>query len=71
MSYFLLGVIAQEQGRCDEAIGEFERAIDRKRLGRRRLCRTCARLGDCFGRTGRRPSRARVQHRDRDDSRVA
>jgi tetratricopeptide (TPR) repeat protein len=54
MSYFLLGVIAQEQGRCDEAIGEFERAIDRKRLEPQTVVPNLhARLGDCFGRTGR------------------
>jgi arylsulfatase A-like enzyme/Tfp pilus assembly protein PilF len=54
MSYFLLGVIAQEQGRCDDAIGEFERAIDRKRLEPQTVVPNLhARLGDCFGRTGR------------------
>jgi len=54
MSEFFLGVIAQEQRQCDEAIGHFERAIDAKRLEPRVIVRNLhAGLGDCLAQTGR------------------
>ena len=54
MSHYLLGVIAQQRARCDEAIGHFERAIDAKRLEPRAVVRNLhAALADCLARTGR------------------
>ena len=54
MSHFLLGVIARQHARCDEAIGHFERAIDAKRLEPKVVVRSLhAALGDCLARTGR------------------
>ena len=54
MSHYLLGVIAQQQGRCDEGIGHFERAIAAKRLEPRTVVRNLhAGLADCLARSGR------------------
>jgi choline-sulfatase len=54
MSHFLLGVIARQHARCDEAIGHFERAIEAKRLEPHVVVRSLhAELGDCLARTGR------------------
>ena len=54
MSHYLLGVIAQQQAKCDEAIGHFERAIDAKRLEPRAVVRNLhAGLADCLARAGR------------------
>ena len=54
MSIYLLGVIAQQSGRCDEAIGHFERAIEAKRLEPRAVVRNLhSALADCLARAGR------------------
>ncbi|OLC46345.1 MAG: hypothetical protein AUH43_14390 [Acidobacteria bacterium 13_1_40CM_65_14] len=54
MSLFLLGVIAKEQGRCDDAIVEFQRAIEAKRLAPHSVVRSLhASLADCLARAGR------------------
>ena len=54
MSHYLLGVIAQQRARCDEAIGHFERAIDAKRLEPQAVVRNLhAALADCLARAGR------------------
>ena len=54
MSHFLLGVIAQQRGRCDEAIGHFEGAIEAKRLEPHAVVRKLhAGLADCLARAGR------------------
>jgi arylsulfatase A-like enzyme/Tfp pilus assembly protein PilF len=54
MSHYLLGVIAQQGGRCDEAVGHFERAIEAKRLDPRAVVRNLhSALGDCLARAGR------------------
>jgi tetratricopeptide (TPR) repeat protein len=54
MSRFLLGVIAQQRGQCDEAIGHFEGAIEGKRLEPHAVVRTLhSALGDCLARAGR------------------
>ena len=54
MSHYLLGVIARQQAKCDDAIGHFERAIDAKRLEPRAVVRNLhAALADCLARAGR------------------
>jgi tetratricopeptide (TPR) repeat protein len=54
MSRFLLGVIAQQRGKCDEAIGHFEGAIESKRLEPHAVVRTLhSALADCLARAGR------------------
>src|SRR5262249_17863991 len=54
MSRYLLGVIAQQRGRCDEAIGHFQAAIEAKRLEPHAVVRNLhAGLADCLARTGR------------------
>jgi len=54
MSRFLLGVIARQRGRCDEAIGHFEGAIEGKRLEPHAVVRTLhSALADCLARAGR------------------
>ena len=54
MSHYLLGVIARQRAKCDEAIGHFERAIDAKRLEPRVVVRNLhAALADCLARAGR------------------
>lgn len=53
MSHFLIGVAAVRQGRCEEAIGSFRRAIDAKRLDTQAVVRNLhAGLADCLARTG-------------------
>jgi tetratricopeptide (TPR) repeat protein len=53
MSHFLLGVVAKEQGRCDEAVEAFQRAIEAKRLEPRAVVRSLhASLAECLARTG-------------------
>jgi choline-sulfatase len=54
MSHYLLGVIAQQSGRCEEAVGHFERAIEAKRLEPRAVVRNLhSALADCLARAGR------------------
>jgi choline-sulfatase len=54
MSHYLLGVIAQQHARCDEAIGHFERAIESKRLEPHAVVRNLhSALADCLARAGR------------------
>jgi arylsulfatase A-like enzyme/Tfp pilus assembly protein PilF len=54
MSHYLLGVIARQHARCDEAIGHFERAIEAKRLEPHVVVRNLhADLADCLARAGR------------------
>jgi Tfp pilus assembly protein PilF len=54
MSRFLLGVIAQQRGKCDEAIGHFEAATEGKRLEPNVVIRTLhSALADCLARAGR------------------
>ena len=54
MSRYLLGVIAQQAGRCDEAIGHFERAIEGKRLEPHAVVRKLhSGFADCLARAGR------------------
>src|SRR5262249_4491220 len=53
MSHFLLGVIAQQQGHCDEAIASFGRAVDAKRTDPHAVVRNLhAGLADCLARRG-------------------
>ena len=53
MSHYLIGVVAQRAGRCDEAIAAFRRAIDAKRREPDAVVRNLhAGLGDCLARTG-------------------
>jgi Tfp pilus assembly protein PilF len=53
MSHYLLGVVAQRSGRCDEAIVAFRRAIDAKRAEPSAVVRNLhAGLADCLARTG-------------------
>jgi tetratricopeptide (TPR) repeat protein len=60
MSHFVLGVIAQRQGRCDQAIGDFTRAIDAKRAEPNAVVRNLhAGLADCLARVGRQPDAER------------
>jgi len=54
MSRYLLGVVAQQRGRCDEAIGHFQAAIEAKRLEPLAVVRNLhTGLADCLARTGR------------------
>ena len=54
MSHYLLGIIAQQHARCDEAIGHFERAIEAKRREPQAVVRNLhAALADCLARAGR------------------
>jgi tetratricopeptide (TPR) repeat protein len=54
MSHYFLGVIAREAGRCDEAIGHFQRAIDAKRLEPHAVVRNLhSDFADCLARAGR------------------
>ena len=54
MSHYLLGVIARHRGRCDEAIGHFERAVEAKRMEPHAVVRNLhAGLADCLARAGR------------------
>jgi type IV pilus assembly protein PilF len=54
MTQFLLGILAQRQGRCDEAIPYFRRAIDLKRTDPDAVVRNLhAGLADCLARAGR------------------
>jgi choline-sulfatase len=53
MSHFLLGVVAQRQGRCDEAIPSFRKAIEAKRSDPHAVVRNLhAGLADCLARAG-------------------
>ena len=53
MSHYLIGVIAQRQGRCDEAIAAFRRAIDAKRAEPAAVVKNLhAGLADCLARSG-------------------
>jgi tetratricopeptide (TPR) repeat protein len=54
MTQFLLGVLAQQRGRCDEAIPAFQRAVELKRTDPDAVVRNLhAGLADCLARTGR------------------
>ena len=54
MSHFVLGVVAAQQGRCGEAIGHFQRAIEAKRVEPNTVVRNLhAGLADCLARTDR------------------
>ena len=54
MSHFVLGVVAAQQGRCGEAIGDFQRAIEAKRVEPNTVVRNLhAGLADCLARTDR------------------
>ena len=53
MSHFLLGVIAQQQGRCGDAISSFRRAIDAKQTDPHAVVRNLhAGLADCLAKSG-------------------
>ena len=71
MSHYLLGVIAQQHGRCDEAIGHFERAIEAKRLEPHAVVRNLhAGLADCLARTGREAAERPPRHRRQEHGRA-
>ena len=54
MSEYFLGVIAQERGKCAEAIPHFERAVEGKRVEPKAVVRNLhAGLADCLARSGR------------------
>jgi arylsulfatase A-like enzyme/Tfp pilus assembly protein PilF len=54
LAQFVLGVAAQRSGRCGEAIGFFQHAIDAKRAEPAAVVRNLhAGLADCLARTGR------------------
>jgi Tfp pilus assembly protein PilF len=54
MSYFILGVLAQKTGRCDEALGSFRKAEEIQKRQKRTVVRTLhANIGDCLARLGR------------------
>ncbi len=54
MSEYLLGVIAQQRSKCNEAVGHFERAIEGKRVEPHAVVRNLhAGLADCLARMGR------------------
>jgi arylsulfatase A-like enzyme/Tfp pilus assembly protein PilF len=53
MSHYLIGVVAQRGGRCDEAVAAFRRAIDAKRAEPGAVVRNLhAGLADCLARMG-------------------
>jgi tetratricopeptide (TPR) repeat protein len=53
MSHFVLGVVAQREGRCPDAVAAFRHAIDAKRAEPHAVVRNLhARLADCLARTG-------------------
>ena len=53
MSHFVIGVVAQRDGRCPDAIAAFRRAIEAKRAEPHAFVRNLhARLADCLARTG-------------------
>ena len=53
MSHFVLGVVAQREGRCPDAIAAFRRAIDAKRTEPGAVVRNLhAGLADCLARAG-------------------
>jgi arylsulfatase A-like enzyme/Tfp pilus assembly protein PilF len=54
LAQFVLGVVAQRAGRCDEAIAAFQRAIELKRAEPAAVVRNLhAGLADCLARRGR------------------
>ncbi len=54
MSHFILGVVARQQGRCEEAVGAFGRAAEVERSERGSIVRSLhSQLGDCLARLGR------------------
>jgi tetratricopeptide (TPR) repeat protein len=54
MSEFILGVIARQNGRCEEALEHFERAEELKRQRPQAVLRTLhAQMGECLARLGR------------------
>jgi tetratricopeptide (TPR) repeat protein len=55
MSHFILGVVAQQQGRCEDALAAFDRAEQAKRVFRHGVLRDLyANQGACLVRLGRR-----------------
>ena len=63
MSHFVRAVVAQRQGRCDEAIVSFTRAIDAKRLEPHAVVRNLhAGLADCLARQGQTADAEREFH---------
>jgi len=53
MSHFVIGVVAQREGRCPDAIAAFRRAIEAKRAEPHAVVRNLhAGLADCLARTG-------------------
>jgi len=54
MPHYLLGVMAQQRGQCDQAIPAFQRAIELKRTDPNAIVRNLhAGLADCLARAGR------------------
>jgi Tfp pilus assembly protein PilF len=54
MSHFILGVVAQKQSRCEEALGSFRRAEEVLRRRKQTIVRNLhANMGDCHARLGR------------------
>jgi arylsulfatase A-like enzyme/tetratricopeptide (TPR) repeat protein len=54
MSHFVLGVLARQQGRCEEAVAAFQRAAEVERSERGSIVRSLHfQLGDCLARLGR------------------
>ena len=54
MSHFILGVAAQKQGRCEDALAAFGRAEDALRLRKQAILRNLhASRADCLARMGR------------------
>jgi choline-sulfatase len=54
MAHYVLAVVAQRAGRCEEAVPEFEKAVEAQRLHKSLVVRGLhSGLGDCLARTGR------------------
>jgi arylsulfatase A-like enzyme/tetratricopeptide (TPR) repeat protein len=54
MSHFVLGVVARQQGRCEEAVVSLQRAAEVERSERGSIVRSLHyQLGDCLARLGR------------------
>ena len=54
MGHYVLAVVAQRAGRCEEAVPEFQKAAEAQRLQKRLVVRGLhSGLGDCLARAGR------------------
>jgi tetratricopeptide (TPR) repeat protein len=54
MSHFILGAVARQQGRCEEAVAAFQRAVEVKQSERGSVVRSLHfQRGDCLARLGR------------------